>query len=139
MNTDTVRKPRAAALPERLGSRLAQALWFLLPLVAVAIFASAAGAATTTGTERRVALVIGNSAYQYAPHPPNPTNDAEAMATTLPRLGFEVSKGIDLDRAETELLIREFAKKLPGSDVALLFNAGHGVQVARQNYLIPVD
>jgi uncharacterized caspase-like protein len=112
----------------------------LLPLLAAAmIFASAAGAVTTDGTERRVALVIGNSAYQFTPHLPNPTNDAEAMAAALQRLGFEVSKGIDLDRMETELIIREFTKKLPGADVALFFYAGHGMQVARQNYLIPVD
>jgi Caspase domain len=61
------------------------------------------------------------------------------MAAALQRLGFEVSKGMDLDRMETELIIRDFAKKLPGADVALFFYAGHGMQVARQNYLIPVD
>jgi len=115
-------------------------VWSLLPLLAaVLLFASAAGAATTDGTGRRVALVIGNSAYQFTPHLPNPTNDAEAMAAALQRLGFDVSKGIDLDRTGIEGIIREFTRKLPGADVALFFYAGHGMQVARQNYLIPVD
>jgi uncharacterized caspase-like protein len=121
------------------GGRLMRALWLLLPLLAAMLFASAAGAATTDEPQRRVALVIGNSGYQFTPALPNPINDAEAMASALQRLGFEVAKGIDLDRAETELIIRDFAKKLPGADVALFFYAGHGMQVARQNYLIPVD
>ena len=120
------------------GERAMRSLWFLLPLLAAALmFASAANA--TTGAQRRVALVIGNSAYQYAPHLPNPTNDAEAMAAALQKLGFEVTKGIDLDRTETEMIIREFSKTLPGADVALLFYAGHGIQVGDHNYLVPVD
>jgi uncharacterized caspase-like protein len=140
MKSHGMRTTCAAAGADDVGHRLARLIWLLLPLLAAAMFfASAAGAATTDGKERRVALVMGNSAYQFTPHLPNPTNDAEAMASALQRLGFEVSKGIDLDRAETELLIREFTKKLPGADVALFFYAGHGMQVARQNYLIPVD
>lgn len=140
MKSHNMRTSCAAVGADDVGRRLARSIWLLLPLLAAAMmFASAAGAATTDGSERRVALVIGNSAYQFTPHLPNPTNDAEAMAAALQRLGFEVSKGIDLDRAETELIIREFTKKLPGADVALLFYAGHGMQVARQNYLIPVD
>jgi uncharacterized caspase-like protein len=117
---------------------IARSFRFLLPLLAaVLVFASAANA--TTGSQRRVALVIGNSSYQYAPHLPNPTNDAEAMAAALQKLGFEVTKGIDLDHAETELIIRQFSKTLPGADVALLFYAGHGIQYQGTNYLIPVD
>src|SRR5215468_12410069 len=102
---------RAAIMAEVLKECVARLFWILLPFLAAALFASAADA--TTGGERRVALVIGNSAYQYAPHLPNPTNDAEAMAATLQKLGFEVTKGLDLDRTETELIIREFAKTLP--------------------------
>ena len=139
MIPQNMRSSRAVASADHVARRLLHSIVFLLPVLAAMIFAAAPGAATTDATERRVALVIGNSAYQYTPHLPNPTNDAEAMAAALQRLGFEVSKGIDLDRAETELIIREFAKKLPGADVALFFYAGHGMQVARQNYLIPVD
>ncbi len=135
MTTHVAPKVRMAVAAGDSGRRLAQSIWFLLPLLAALILASAADAAV----EHRVALVIGNSAYRFTPHLPNPTNDADGVAAALQRLGFEVSKGIDLDRAETELIIREFARKLPGADVALFFYAGHGMQVARENYLIPVD
>jgi peptidoglycan hydrolase-like protein with peptidoglycan-binding domain len=138
MNTESLYRSRAAALAVDFRESIVRSIWFLLPLLAAAvILASAANAAT--GSQRRVALVMGNSSYQYAPHLPNPTNDAEAMAATLQKLGFEVTKGIDLDRTETELLIREFSKALPGADVALLFYAGHGIQVGDHNYLVPVD
>jgi uncharacterized caspase-like protein len=138
MNTKLAYRSGAAAAAGDFQERVARSLWFLLPLLAAAIlFASSANA--TTGAQRRVALVIGNSAYQYAPHLPNPTNDAEAMAATLQKLGFEVTKGIDLDRTETEMIIREFSKTLPGADVAMLFYAGHGIQYQGTNYLIPVD
>jgi uncharacterized caspase-like protein/peptidoglycan hydrolase-like protein with peptidoglycan-binding domain len=139
MKSQNMRTSRAIAGADDVARRLMRSIWLLPMLAAAMMFVSAAGATTTDGKERRVALVIGNSAYQFTPHLPNPTNDAEEMAAALQRLGFEVSKGIDLDHAETELIIREFTKKLPGADVALLFYAGHGIQVARQNYLIPVD
>jgi len=94
MKARFVHRSGAAAIAEDFRERVARSFWFLLPLLAAAlIFASAASAATTTGSQRRVALVIGNSAYQYAPHLPNPTNDAEAMAASLQKLGFEVTKG----------------------------------------------
>jgi hypothetical protein len=138
MKTQFVHRSGAVAIAADFRARVVRSIWILLPLLAAAImFASAANA--TTGAQRRVALVIGNSAYQYAPHLPNPTSDAEAMAASLQKLGFEVTKGIDLDRTETELIIREFSKSLPGADVALLFYAGHGIQYEGNNYLIPVD
>jgi len=140
MNAQFVQRSRAAAIATEVRERIITMLWLLLPLLAaLAIFASAANAATTTGPQRRVALVIGNSNYQYAPHLPNPGNDAAAVAAQLQQLGFEVTKGIDLDRTETELIIKQFAKTLPGADVALLFYAGHGIQVGTKNYLVPVD
>jgi len=138
MKAQFVQRSGAVATAADFRARIIRSIWLLLPLLAAAIlFASAASA--TTGAQRRVALVIGNSAYQFAPHLPNPTNDAEAMAASLQKLGFEVTKGIDLDRTETELIIREFSKSLPGADVALLFYAGHGIQYEGNNYLIPVD
>ena len=138
MKTQFTHRSGAVAIAADFRARIVRSIWLLLPLLAAAVmFASAASA--TTGAQRRVALVIGNSAYQFAPHLPNPTNDAEAMAASLQKLGFEVTKGIDLDRTETELIIREFSKSLPGADVALLFYAGHGIQYEGNNYLIPVD
>ncbi len=138
MNAKFVHKPRAAASTADVRERVIRWFWLLLPLLAAAVFlASAANAATEP--QRRIALVMGNSSYQYAPHLPNPGNDAEAMAAALQKLGFDVTKGIDLDRAETEMIIRQFSKALPGADVALLFYAGHGIQYQGVNYLIPVD
>lgn len=88
---------------------------------------------------RRVALVIGNSAYEYATPLANPKNDANALAAALERLGFEVVKGVDLKRSEFERTVRDFARTVRGADAALLFYAGHGLQVNGRNYLAPID
>ena len=89
--------------------------------------------------EKRVALVIGNSAYEHAPPLPNPTKDAAGMAALLTTLGFEVIEGRDLDKRKMERAIRDFGVKLAGADVALFYYAGHGLQVAGENYLVAVD
>ncbi|WP_345773820.1 caspase family protein [Azospirillum endophyticum] len=92
--------------------------------------------------ERRVALVLGNSTYQFAPRLPNPTNDAKAMAESLRAAGFELIGGapqLDLDRAGTERAIRSFGTKLAGADVGLFFYAGHGMQARGTNFLLPVS
>ncbi|MFO0987819.1 MAG: caspase domain-containing protein, partial [Alphaproteobacteria bacterium] len=89
--------------------------------------------------EQRVALVIGNSAYKHAPALANPKNDAEGMAASLRRLKFEVVEGTDLDKPAMERLLQAFADKLEKADVALVFYAGHGLQVNGRNYLVPVD
>ena len=89
--------------------------------------------------ERRIALVIGNSAYEKTATLANPGSDAKAMSESLTRLGFEVISGYDLTRLKFERLIRTFSKKLRGADVGLLYYAGHGMQVSGQNYLVPVD
>ncbi|MEI3855322.1 MULTISPECIES: caspase family protein [unclassified Ensifer] len=89
--------------------------------------------------EKRVALVIGNSAYQHAPQLANPQNDANDMASKLTGLRFVVVTGRDLDLTGMRRLIREFVGKVEGADVALFFYAGHGLQVNGGNYMIPVD
>ncbi len=89
--------------------------------------------------ERRVALVIGNGAYAQAAPLANPANDARAVAAALTRLGFEVISGFDLSNADLRRTVRAFVDKLVGADVAMFFYAGHGLQVAGENYLIPVD
>ena len=89
--------------------------------------------------EKRVALVIGNSAYTHAPALANPRNDAEGIAAALKRLNFEVLLGVDLAKQPMERLLQSFADKIDGADVALVFYAGHGLQVSGSNYLVPVD
>ena len=89
--------------------------------------------------DRRVALVIGNSAYKQVPTLNNPANDAADLAAKLGGIGFDVLRGIDLDYAGMRDIIRRFGDKLTGADVALMFYAGHGLQVAGKNYLVPVD
>ena len=91
--------------------------------------------------EQRLALVIGNSAYRAAPLR-NPVNDATLMSETLRELGFDVSLHTDMDRRDMRRAISEFGSKLEeskGNAVALIFYAGHGVQINGENYLIPVD
>ncbi len=68
---------------------------------------------------RRVALVIGNSAYLNAPPLENPRNDAEDIADALETVGFEVIKGFDLDRGGMDRTLRDFARALPGASVGL--------------------
>jgi uncharacterized caspase-like protein len=89
--------------------------------------------------EKRVALVIGNSAYQHTASLKNPSNDAIDIATKLRALGFDVIDGTDLSKADMESRIRAFADKLQGSDVGLFFYAGHGLAADGRNFLAPVD
>ena len=92
--------------------------------------------------ESRMALVIGQSAYKSVPALPNPGNDAKAMSQLLTDSGFEVSSASDLTQNEMRSAISDFAGKLAakGADtVALVFYAGHGIQVDGENFLIPTD
>jgi uncharacterized caspase-like protein len=89
---------------------------------------------------RRVALVIGNSAYKDAPVLPNPTRDAAAIANELQRLGFQaVSLETNLGREKMIDALRSFARQAQTADWALVYFAGHGMEVGGVNYLLPVD
>ena len=88
---------------------------------------------------KRIALVIGNSAYQNATPLPNPINDARLVAKSLRDLGFEVSEGVDLTNPAMNQLIRDFLRTAPSAQLALVFYAGHGLQVDGRNYLVPID
>ena len=89
--------------------------------------------------KRRVALVIGNSNYQFANRLPNPTNDSADIASMLRRLKFDLVEGTNLDRRGMSDAIRQFGRKLEGADIAVFFYAGHGLQVGGKNYLVPID
>ena len=89
--------------------------------------------------QERVALVVGNSKYAHVNVVPNGVNDARAIARTLREIGFVVAEGFDLDRNGMEGRIREFLRGTAKARVALVFYAGHGLQVDGRNYLLPVD
>ncbi|MBR0972122.1 MULTISPECIES: caspase family protein [Bradyrhizobium] len=89
---------------------------------------------------KRVALVIANSAYQHAPSLANPVNDGTVMARTLKEAGFDiVDSRHDLSALETRRVLREFADATRDADIAVVYYAGHGIEVEGSNYLIPVD
>jgi uncharacterized caspase-like protein len=89
---------------------------------------------------KRVALVLGNSAYQNVARLPNPVNDGAAIAATLKDAGFDVvDSRHDLQAAETRRALRDFADRARDADIAVVYYAGHGIEVDGTNYLIPVD
>ena len=100
---------------------------------------SVSAAPSQVAADRRVALVIGNSAYSRFPAIPNPRNDAEDIGRMLKGLGFDVLLGIDLNRADMEEMLIRFARNLDKADTALVFYAGHGLQHNGINYLAPID
>jgi TPR repeat protein len=107
----------------------------LAPLVALMLVAPAMA-------EKRVALVIGNSAYRNVSKLVNPANDARLVASTLRDLGFTLVGGgaqIDLDKAQFEAAVQTFGDKAQGADVGLFYYAGHGVQLRGKNFLAPVE
>ena len=90
--------------------------------------------------EKRVALVIGNSIYRSVPALPNPANDAAALAATLKGAGFDVvDSKLDLPIAGMRRALRDFADMARDSDVAVIYYAGHGIEMQGTNYLIPTD
>ena len=90
--------------------------------------------------EKRVALVIGNSAYQNVAPLANPVNDGTVMASTLKDAGFDVVDfRRDVPAAETRRALRDFADRARDADIAVVYYAGHGIEVDGANYLIPVD
>lgn len=89
--------------------------------------------------DKRVALVIGNSAYQSTSLLPNPRNDAQDVAAALKRSGFETIVGVDLDKASMDEAAINFARAARNADVAIFYYSGHAMQFAGTNYLIPID
>ena len=89
---------------------------------------------------RRIALVIGMGAYANVGALRNPTSDARAIADVFRRLGFaEVIEREDLTRAKLEEVLKEFGDKAADADWAIIYYAGHGVEMNGENYLVPVD
>jgi uncharacterized caspase-like protein len=90
--------------------------------------------------EKRVALVIGNSTYAKVPALPNPANDAGAVAALLTNAGFDVVETkTNLDVSSLRRALRDFTGAVRDADVAVVFYAGHGIEMNGTNYLVPVD
>ena len=107
-------------------------------ILSLAIFATVS--VTDAHADRRVALVIGNSAYQRVAKLPNPVNDARAVAALLRGVGFDVVESrFDLDAASLRRAMGDFTDIANDADVAVVYYAGHGIEVDGNNYLIPVD
>ena len=111
-------------------------------LLKVIIPATLLLSASSALAESRLALVIGQSAYKTVPALPNPGNDAKAMAQLLTDSGFEVVSVTDLSQNQMREKVSEFAGRIAakGADtVAMIFYAGHGLQIDGENFLVPVD
>lgn len=90
--------------------------------------------------ESRIALIIANGAYQNTSPLKNPVADGKLMATTLEGMGFKVTLATDLDAKAMKKAMLDFGRALRSSDsVGLFYYAGHAVQVAGENYLMPID
>ncbi|MDT8857532.1 caspase family protein [Paracoccaceae bacterium Fryx2] len=92
-----------------------------------------------TQAAERIALVVGMSAYQTVVTLDNTVNDARAISDTLAGIGFQVTTLVDGTADEFRLAVAEFAFRSETADLALIYFAGHGVEVQGENYLIPVD
>jgi hypothetical protein len=89
---------------------------------------------------RRIAFVIGNSAYRFLPRLANPANDTRAIAAGFVEAGYEVvGPLLDLDRRTMQTTIAEFANKAGQAEVAVFYFAGHGIEFGGENYLLPID
>src|ERR1700736_4563219 len=114
---------------------------FVLSAVALAVGVLCAGAGAQPAlAEKRVALVIGNSAYQHAPALPNPSRDAKAMAAMFERGGFAViTAHYDAGNLQFKRVIRQFEDAAADADIAVIYYAGHGIEIHGVNYLVPID
>src|SRR6266702_4494737 len=107
---------------------------FLFLLVAIGIGCGSARA------EKRVALVIGNSAYKSAPKLSNPVNDATLVGGMFKKAGFDsVDVRLDLSASEMRRMLREFAGRTRDADMAVIYYAGHGIELDGNHYLVPID
>jgi hypothetical protein len=117
----TLRYVKYAGIAGRFAMIFFCRLFFIAALLLVCQPASA---------EKRVALVLGNSNYKHAAMLPNPVNDAAAVAATLKRAGFDiVDSRLDLSAADMRRALRDFADQARDSDLAVVYYAGHGIEI----------
>jgi hypothetical protein len=110
-------------------------LSLLLPVLVTAVLALSVPAHAQT----RIALVIGNSAYQKVVNLANPAHDAQDVSEALKRLGFTVNTVTDADFDGFRRALRDFGRMAPKADMAVFYFAGHGVEIDGNNWLLPTD
>jgi hypothetical protein len=110
-------------------------------ILGLAVIAAATGFAVAPAWAdgKRVALVIGNSAYRNVPALPNPANDAGDVAAALRRLGFAVTLIVNASFDEMRRGLIALGRDAAGADMAAVYFAGHGMEISDENWLIPVD
>jgi uncharacterized caspase-like protein len=108
-------------------------------LLTVALCSSPIVSVSAADANKRLALVVGNSAYRHVSRLTNPINDAADVAAKLKTLQFDVLLATDADRARIATLLQDFAKRVTREHTALFFYAGHGVTVNKESFLLPVD
>ncbi|MBT2303357.1 caspase family protein [Variovorax paradoxus] len=127
---------RAADDPADGGARVRRLLGLLALGLAVVFALSPAQAQPA---DKRIALVIGNARYPKVPLD-NPENDARLIANNLRKLGFDVNEQLNVNVLQFRRALREFARRVQEDDaIAVLYYAGHGVQIDGRNFLLPVD
>src|SRR5215203_1076515 len=113
--------------------------WCSRFLAVTGIAAALAGFAAPAQAEKRVALVIGNNDYRNVPKLQKAVNDARTMADTLKQLGFTVMVAENQTRQAFSQSLLAFDKAVDAGDTAFFFYAGHGFEIAGQNFLLPTD
>lgn len=111
---------------------------FLLPLFLIGLMLSST-TMQANASQKRVALVMGISDYTHATQLPNPVQDATKLASVLSSLGFDVTLRTNLGINDMRTEVRNFADKADTAEVALVYFAGHGIEMSGKNYLIPND
>ena len=107
--------------------------------LAILALSIAIGFAATARAEKRIALLVGNNAYQNVPRLQTAVNDARAVGTALRGLGFSVIIAENQSRRAMSEALLAFDKAIEPGDIALFFFAGHGFEIRGQNYLLPTD
>ena len=119
-------------------ARLVAPLLLALALIAVSGTGPSATALAQAAMPGRIALVIGNAAYPDGKLATS-LNDARAMADALRKIGFDVSLAEDLSRKATQAAVTAFRDKIKPGSIAVFYYAGQAIQVARRNYMLPID
>lgn len=124
---------------KQLFSTLCLVFGILFSVLAHAGAAKVQQSGPTTSTEKKVALVIGNSHYQVGNSLKNPVNDATDVSNKLKNLGFKTLIYHDVNLAQMNDALEHFKQEAMGSSAAVFYYAGHGIEINRQNFLVPVD